>query len=199
MMIKAAIFDMDGTITEPLLDFDLIRQEMGFAHDTGSILEMMEEMSPEQRQRAFAILEKHEDNAARLSTLNSKAKETLDALRKASIKIGVLTRNKRENVTRVAEKHDLLFDAVCAREDGPAKPDAFGVHHLCDIFNVKPSQTVVVGDYLHDLLCAKAAGAIAVLIRTHQKADQFSQHADFTIDRLDEIISIIQNDTTEGV
>lgn len=199
MTIKAVIFDMDGTITQPLLDFDLIRDEMGIDRNAGSILEVLDEMSPERRKQALAVLERHEDRAAELSTLNYNAKETLDALRKASIKIGILTRNKRLNVSAVTNKHDLSFDAVCSREDGPAKPDAFGVQHLCSIFNVKTTETIVVGDYLDDLLCAKAAGATAVLINTHKHAQQFSQHADFTIDTLDEIINIIQNLSTEGV
>ena len=198
-MIRAVIFDMDGTITQPLLDFDLIRQEIGLPGDTGNILEMIDKMPPEQKKQAHDILEKHEDLAAQLSVLNGNVGETLKALRKASIKIGILTRNKRSNVTLVAEMHNLKFDAVYAREDGPVKPDAFGVHQLCDTFNVAPADTVVVGDFLHDLLSAKAAGAIAVLIRTHSKADEYSEYADFSIEQFDEIIDIIQNFTTEGV
>jgi hypothetical protein len=37
------------------------------------------------------------------------------------------------------------------------------------------------------------AGAIAVLIRTHSSAEQFAHLADFTIDRLDEILTIIDS------
>ena len=45
MKIKAVIFDLDGTITKPYLDFDKIRQEMGLAADAGPLLEIMEKMN----------------------------------------------------------------------------------------------------------------------------------------------------------
>ena len=39
MTIKAVIFDLDGTITEPFFDFDAIRKEIGLDDSDGSILE----------------------------------------------------------------------------------------------------------------------------------------------------------------
>ena len=80
---------------------------------------------------------------------------------KRGIRIGILTRNKRDNVLAVADKHGLKFDAVVGREEGPVKPDAFGVQYLCKQFGIKPQEALVVGDYLFDLLCARAAGAVA--------------------------------------
>ena len=35
MQIKAVIFDLDGTITQPFFDFDAIRKEMGFPPTPG--------------------------------------------------------------------------------------------------------------------------------------------------------------------
>jgi len=192
MPIKAVIFDLDGTITEPFFDFDAIRQEMGFPLDAGPILELMEKMTPQQRLDAERILRAHEDKAVAESTLNPGARETLDKLRKAGILIGILTRNKRENALAVADKHGLKFDAVVDREDGPVKPDAFGVEYLCRQFGIKPQESLVVGDYLFDLLCARAAGAISVLLKNHRKADEFAKYADFVIENITEILQIIE-------
>jgi HAD superfamily hydrolase (TIGR01549 family) len=193
MQIKAVIFDLDGTITEPFFDFDAIRRELGFAPDAGPILELMEKMTPIQRQNAERVLRNHEQRAVAESTLNPGAKETLDALRKMGIRIGILTRNKKENAFAVAQKHGLKFDGVVGREEGPVKPDAFGVLHLCEQFHVKPDQTMVVGDYLFDLLCARVAGAIAVLLKNHPKAGEFTKHADFVIENITDILQIIKN------
>jgi HAD superfamily hydrolase (TIGR01509 family) len=126
--------------------------------------------TPQPRANAERILQYHEEKAVVESTLNPGAKETLDALRKKGIRIGILTRNKRSNVRAVADKHGLEFDAVVGREEGPVKPDAFGVLQLCRQFGVEPEQTLVVGDYLFDLLCARAAGAVAVLLLVSAKA-----------------------------
>ncbi|MHC4423352.1 MAG: HAD family hydrolase [Planctomycetota bacterium] len=192
MSIEAVIFDLDGTITQPFFDFDTIREEIGLPKDSGPVLESMEKMSAEQRKEAERILHFHEMRAVTESRLNAGARETLSALRKAGIHIGMLTRNRRSNAVAVAEKHNLKFDAIVDREDGPAKPDAFGVLEICRQFGVKPDRTLVVGDYLYDLLCAKAAGAVSVLLANSNNAD-FAEHADFTIERIDEILQIIED------
>ena len=44
MPIRAVIFDLDGTITEPYLDFDAIREEIGLGKNGGPVLEAMEKM-----------------------------------------------------------------------------------------------------------------------------------------------------------
>ncbi len=192
MSIKAVIFDLDGTITQPFFDFDAIREEMGLDRNSGPILEAMQKMSPHQRKNAEKILHCHEQNAVIESKLNDGAKEALEALHKAKIKIGILTRNKRCNALAIAEKHGLRFDAVVDRDDGPVKPDAFGVLRICEIFGVKQEETLVVGDYLFDLQCAKAAGAASVLLTNHERADEFAEHADFCVERIDQILEIIK-------
>jgi HAD superfamily hydrolase (TIGR01509 family) len=193
MSIKAVIFDLDGTITQPYFDFDAIREEIGLARDSGPLLESMEKMTPELRRKAEEILYLHEEKAVIESKLNPGAKETMSRLREANIHIGILTRNKRDNAHAIAHKHNLKFDAVIGREDGPVKPDAFGVLELCRQFGIKPEETVLVGDYLFDLLCAKAAGACAVLLVNHHQADDFVEHADFCIENISGILDIIAN------
>jgi len=191
MQIKAVIFDLDGTITQPFFDFDDIREEIGLAKDSGPLLESMEKMTAQQRQDAEKILYYHEQKAVTESKLNANAKQTLSVLRAAGIHIGVLTRNKRENALAIAKKHELEFDTVIGREDGPVKPDAFGVLRICEQFGVEPKETMLVGDYLFDLLCAKAAGAVAVLLANHSQADEFVEHADFCVEDISRILEII--------
>jgi HAD superfamily hydrolase (TIGR01549 family) len=199
MPVKAVVFDLDGTITEPYFDFDAIRQEIGMARNGGPVLEAMEKMPPEQRQRAEAILHFHEDKALAASKLNVGARETLAELHRRGIRIGILTRNRKCNAVAIAEKHHVQFDAIVGREDGPVKPDAFGVRHLCECFAVQPAETLLVGDYLHDLLCARAAGAIPVLLANHPRAPEFARHADFVIQNLREILQIVDDkDSIEG-
>jgi HAD superfamily hydrolase (TIGR01509 family) len=193
MTIKAVIFDLDGTITQPYFDFDVIREEIGLARDSGPVLESMEKMTSQQREKAEKILHYHEQKAVTESKLNTGAKKTLSALHAARIHIGVLTRNKRSNAIAIARKHELQFDIVIGREEGPVKPDAFGVLQLCKQFGVKPEETLLVGDYLFDLLCAKAAGAVAVLLANHSKAGEFTEYADFCIKNISEILEIIEN------
>jgi HAD superfamily hydrolase (TIGR01509 family) len=194
MTIKAVIFDLDGTITQPYFDFDAIREEIGLTRDSGPVLESMEKMDPQQYEQAERVLNRHEHRAVEESKLNPGARETLSALRQAGIYIGVLTRNRKDNAVAIAQKHSLKFDAIVGREQGPAKPDAFGVLELCRQFAIEPAETMIVGDYLFDLLCARAAGAHATLLKNHHQADDFVQHADFCVENISEILQIIRDE-----
>ncbi|MHC4284671.1 MAG: hypothetical protein ACYSWZ_17120, partial [Planctomycetota bacterium] len=69
MSIKAVIFDLDGTITQPYFDFDVIREEMGLDRDSGPVLESMQKMTKQQRRRVEEILHYHESRAVAESTL----------------------------------------------------------------------------------------------------------------------------------
>ncbi len=195
MIIKAAIFDLDGTITEPWFDFDAIRAEMGLSKDAGPVWEAMMQMAPEDRRRAEEILAFHEETAVRESTLNAGAGRTLVELRRRGIAIGILTRNTKANTLAVAAKPGLCFDEVYGRGEGPVKPDAFGVLELCRRFNAEPRKTIVIGDYLFDLLCARAAGALAVWLRNHNHKQDFTEHADFAVDKLEEVLDICDIET----
>ena len=190
--IDTIIFDLDGTITEPFFDFDAIRRDMGLAPDAGPILELMETMPDDEKRRVAAILSKHEKLGIAQSKLNTGAEQTLRILRDRGINIAILTRNSTANAAAVLDKHGLTFDHIVSRDDGPVKPDPFGVNLLCEKFSTTPQRTLVVGDFLYDLLSAKAAGATAVLIKTHKDADDFSTHADISIDSLTELLDIIE-------
>ncbi|MCF7955827.1 MAG: HAD-IA family hydrolase, partial [Phycisphaerae bacterium] len=169
------------------------RRGIGIKEENLWLLEAMESMSQGGRCAGMEVLERDAGHAAESSTLNTGAKETLDELNRSSIPVGILTRNKRSNVIVVEKKHGLHFDAICAREDGPVKPDAFGVLYLCKLFGCQPAESLVVGDFVHDLMSAKAAGAISVLIKTHQNADDFKEYADFSIPTLDTVLQIIDD------
>ena len=72
---RAILFDMDGTLTEPMLDFPRIKADMGIGNRP--ILEALAEMSPADRPEAESILLRHEDHAAAQSTLNPGCTELL--------------------------------------------------------------------------------------------------------------------------
>lgn len=187
--IAAVIFDLDGTITKPYLDFNRIRAEIGGVH--GPLLEAMETMSPVVRQRAEEILHRHELDAAEHSQLNRYVPELLGRLRRQNRKLGIVTRNRLDSVQRVCRIHHLEFDGISTREDGPAKPHPFSVLHVCEQVNVVPRESVVVGDYLFDLQSAQRAGAKSVLYRSQPHSLGHEDQADFVIDGLDELPHII--------
>ena len=189
MRLEAVIFDLDGTLTVPYLNFDAIREDIGGI--SGPILEAMLEMPSDERCRCENILHRYELDAAENSQLNPGAHRLLDRLRNENRKIALLTRNRRDSVERVCRVHGLSFDAVVTREDGPAKPDPFGVYRACETMKVDPDRCCVVGDYLFDLLAGRRAGSISVLLSTNENYPQFAHEADYVIASLDEMHEVI--------
>lgn len=186
---SAVIFDLDGTLTEPALDFDAIRAEIGGV--TGPILEAMARMTPSERNRAEAILVDHERVAAERATLHDGAVDILPALRERGFCTAILTRNTRATVNRILERFDLAVDAVRTREDGAIKPSAEPVLSICNELRADPRRSWMVGDYLFDILSGKAAGAKTVLMMGAGPEPPFADQADFTIRRLGELRQIV--------
>ena len=190
MKVKAIIFDLDGTITQPYLDFDQIRAEIGITQ--GPILEAMAQMTANQQLRANNILIKHELEAAKNSRLNPGVKELFTVLRQKNRLIALVTRNSHDSVAKICHIHNLQFDAVITREDGPVKPDPFAVFKACEMMQVVPQQSIMVGDYLYDLVSGRRAGAKSVLYCSQSNYADFQHEADFTIKHFDEINGIIE-------
>jgi len=165
MGLKLIIFDLDGTLLAPVLDFDAIRAEIGLPPGA-TILEAMDRLSEAERARANAILDRHEAEAADRSRLMPGAKELLDWLRAQGIRTAVLTRNSRRSVERACQKHGLEFSGVVAREDHLPKPSPEGVRHLMSTLGTEPEETIVVGDFRFDMEAGAAAGCRTIALVT---------------------------------
>ncbi len=156
------IFDMDGTLTRPYLDFPRIRAEIGLPEPLLENMLLLPE-GPE-RDRAFAILQRFEDDAAANSELNDGALEILEFLRGRDVKAALVTRNSRRSVARVLEKHGLAFDLVVTREDAPVKPRPEPLQLICGRLGVAPERTLMLGDFKYDVVAGRAAGTATALL-----------------------------------
>ena len=189
---RAVIFDMDGTLTRPSLDFDAVRREIGLpAHGRTPILEAMAQMTPEARTAAEAIVCRHEELAARSSELYDGAAEVLAAIRACGIPVAVHTRNSRLSLETVFARHGLEVDWAHAREDGPIKPAPDSVLTICARFGVSPGDAWVVGDYLFDIQAGEAAGATTVLMIGDAPAPEYAGQADHVIRCLRELLALL--------
>ena len=164
---RAVIFDLDGTLTEPLLDFDAMRAEIGLP--PGPILEQLAHADAATQARADAILRRHEREAIARATLADGCAELLAHLSAREIPAAILTRNVREVVDTFTRTFGFSFAGVYTREDGPHKPSPAGVLVLCAKMGVAPAETLVVGDYKFDILAGRAAGCrTALVLSTHR-------------------------------
>jgi HAD superfamily hydrolase (TIGR01509 family) len=153
---RAILFDMDGTLTEPMLDFPRIKAEMGIGQRP--ILEALAEMDEQERQLAQTVLARHEEEAAARSTLNPGCRELLDELASRKIRTALITRNSRVSVQTVLERHRLKIAILVAREDAAPKPSPEPLRVACRKLGINESEAWMVGDGQYDIEAAIAAG-----------------------------------------
>jgi len=193
MLVKAVVFDLDGTLVEFRIDFKVVRAEvkqllfkLGFPPSlfsiNESIFEMLkkvevfmrnngksEEEIEEVKQKALSIVEIFELEAARQTSLIPGAIETLNQLRKMGLKLGLFTLNSSNATMHVLKSFRLkrLFDAVVTRENAlKVKPDVSHLKTVLMLLNVDPKETVAVGDSILDMKSAFSLGAYAVGVTT---------------------------------
>jgi HAD superfamily hydrolase (TIGR01509 family) len=159
--IRGLIFDLDGTLVDSGLDFDLMRREMGLP-DRQPILEALEHLDEPRRRACWAILDRHEREGAERATLMPGVAELIQSLTARGIRRAVFTRNGRQPTLRTLERLGLSFDPVVAREDAPAKPDPTGIWKICAAWGMRPEEVAMVGDYRFDIEAGRRAGARTV-------------------------------------
>jgi HAD superfamily hydrolase (TIGR01549 family) len=155
LMPSALLFDMDGTLTRPMLDFAAIKKEMKIGDRP--ILEAMAEMDDLTRRRAQEILHRHEEIAANESTLNPGCHELLDWIEQQKIPIALITRNSRACTDIVLSRYRLKIDVLVTRDDGVFKPDPTPLHLACERLNVVRTDAWMIGDGQYDIEAGLAA------------------------------------------
>jgi len=189
VMYQGVVFDMDGTLIEPLLDFARLRGELGIAAGMG-IIEALDTMDPAEAAPRRKQLLAREMQAARKAALHPGAIETIETIRAAGLKTALLTRNAAEAMAVVLERFDLNFDLAWSRDDGPIKPEPDGILRACRQLDIAPAATACVGDFRYDMLAANAAGAVGIALARSGECD-FADLARHVITELDQLPALL--------
>jgi hydrogenase expression/formation protein HypE len=196
--VDAVLFDFDGTLTRPgALDFGRMRRTLGCPEDR-PVLEFIEAMAEAgDRRRAMDALADFEREAAAASVPNEGAEATLVFLRGRGLRLGILTRNRRDAVARALENFRSIspadFDAIVTREDPAApKPSPEGVRLAAERMGVSPERIMVVGDFDFDVDAARAAGALSVFL-ANGGTEIAPPNADHAIGTLSELPGVVRH------
>jgi HAD superfamily hydrolase (TIGR01549 family) len=175
--IRGVVFDLDGTLVRQGLDFEAIRREIGLPPGT-PLLEALEQLPAAERDRAWAVLDRHELAAAAGAEVLPGVPEFLAWLDSRNVRRAVLTRNSRAaSAAALARCRLTAFDPVMSRDDGPYKPQPDGLLYICTVWGLRPAEVLMVGDYLYDVQVGRRAGTRVALI-THGKMWPFAGEAD---------------------
>ncbi|HPD06685.1 MAG TPA: HAD-IA family hydrolase [Candidatus Bipolaricaulis sp.] len=164
MPFRAALIDMDGTIWETPVRMTAVREELGLPPDGRTILAGIADLPPSRRTEAVEVLRAREREGVERGCLRAGTRELLDFLRLSGVKTILVTNNSRESTDAVLARHELPFDLVVTRDDGPLKPDPGAFLGPLARLGLSPEEALVLGDSHFDLQAAVAAGIPAVVL-----------------------------------
>jgi HAD superfamily hydrolase (TIGR01509 family) len=181
------VFDLDGTLTLPVHDFAAIRAELGVP-DGVDILGFLADLPPLQADPLHEKLQEIEEGLAYKTAAAAGAVRLIERLHRRSDRLGVLTRNTRENALRTLEAIGVgryfQAESVVGRDEAHPKPDPAGIYKLAALWNVTPAAMVMVGDYLYDLQAGQAAGAATVHVHGN-RSTRWPEWTDLCVPTLD--------------
>lgn len=163
--MKFWLFDMDGTLTNAMHDFDAMRTHLNLPAGV-PILEALAAMEPEEAASKHKELDDMELIIAADATPQEGSSELLAHLQSLGANIGIVTRNGREiaDVTLRACGLDQFFEphTIISRDCCTAKPDPAGIQLLLSRWEGDSKNAVMVGDYLFDLQAGNNAGTTTI-------------------------------------
>lgn len=215
IMIKAVLFDLDGTLADTLEDLagsgNYTLESLGYpVHKVSAykyfvgngIPKLIERILPEAERNESAVnkalnifMEHYRLHYVDKTKPYEGTVSLINKLSDLGIKTAVVTNKAHEMAERVTEK--LFGDSFCAvvgkQESYPAKPDPELTLKTISDLGVKPSECLFVGDSGVDMLTAVNSGCIAVgVLWGFRDEDELrSNGAQYTVSHPDEIISII--------
>jgi phosphoglycolate phosphatase len=217
--VQAIIFDVDGTLVDSADDLhaslDLLLDGLGLRPlDAAEIKGMIGDGVSKLVERAVVaaggdasqksalvarFLKIYESNAAVHTRSYPDVVETLEALRQREFRLAVVTNKPviaTEKILRALSLADY-FSVVIGGDSLPQrKPDPAQMLDASRQLGVDAGQVLVVGDNIHDVEAAHAAGirCIAVTYGYHHRPPA-EFNADHLIDRFGELLSLVVNST----
>ena len=183
------VFDLDGTLTVAIHDFAQIREVLGVPKGV-DILGHLDALPVADAQVLRRKLGEIEDELAGRTEAADGALALLALLFDRGVRLGVLTRNTRENALRtlgrIGLSHFIAESDVFGREEALAKPDPDGIFKLAQGWGTHPAALVMVGDYGFDLQTGRAAGAATIHVDS-SRAFRWPELTDIAVGSLAEL------------
>ncbi|GAA0163603.1 hydrolase [Lithospermum erythrorhizon] len=173
--LRGVVFDMDGTLTVPVIDFAAMYREVLGEDEyievkkknaSGiDILHHIESWSSDKQKKAYEVIAEFEKKGMDNLKIMPGALDLYGYLESRNIRRGLITRNVKAAVDLFHQRFGMTFCPALSREYRPYKPDPAPLLHICSVWQVQPNEVMMIGDSLKDdVACGKRAGAFACLL-----------------------------------
>ena len=190
---KHWIFDLDGTLTVAVHDFDAIREELGIPAGL-PIIKTIKSLPEKESVLLQNKLHSIEEKLARNARPARGVKTLLENLRRGDYSLGILTLNTRENAWFTLEALGLAQyfseEFVIGRWCEEPKPSPKGIYKMLKQWKVTSNDALMVGDFLYDLQVGRAAETATVHV---DPSGEFAwpELADIQVNSLDELAGLL--------
>lgn len=141
----------------------------------------------------------HRDNFGELISICPGMKELLQELKKQQYKIGLVTSRLKTTTIQGLEKYGLApyFDVIVTAEDTDKhKPDPAPVLIALERLETAPEKSLMLGDTMFDILCARNAGVASVLVEWGIALTEEEKNGpdgpDYRIGKAEELFDILE-------
>lgn len=179
-LVSGVVFDMDGTLTVPNIDFKEMYRRCGV--DRGQdILEAIALRPRDERLEAERIIDEVEEDSRRTLELMPGATALINFLEDRGIPMAIVTRNTKKTVDRLQEllesdggcRASFVFSPAITRDDPPSlppKPDPAALYLISSSWKMPTASLLMVGDSpSNDIVSGNAAGAHTMLLDTGRR------------------------------
>lgn len=213
MNLKAVLFDFDGTLVHSIELLVEIFEEILAEHDFPPVnpknirsligepladmfRKLTSEIEVSHLEDAFREKEAKKNNAAHIEIVRETI-PTLEFLKKAGLQLGIVSTKHVAVVEVLAKEYELenYFDLIVGRDlITHPKPHPEPILYACEQLNIKPQETLFVGDSLLDLKSAKAAKStfVGVLTGVCDRKDFTKHHADYIFSHVGELVNLVR-------
>ena len=169
-MTKGIIFDLDGTLIQLPVNYDIIQNNLKEFFNTSKnlkpLIPTIIKLSKNDQNKiitSFNLICKEEILASKNFKIMTDAVEILKFLKSKNLILCLVTMQCKNALEKILQKMDVLdlFDSIISRDDSYDRFEQ--IQNSLKNIHLESSNVLVVGDRIHDVESAKKAGCIPIL------------------------------------
>ena len=191
-MIKGIIFDLDGTLIQLPINYEIVQNNLKFFFNTSKnlspLIPTIVELSKNDENKiktAFSLICKEEILASKNFKVMDDAIEILKFLKSKNIILSLVTMQCRDALEKILYQMNILdlFDFIITRDENFNRFEQ--IQNSLEHTSLNSSEVLMIGDRIHDVESAKKAGCIPIL-----KINKIQKNPSFLCTKIQNLVEI---------